>query len=119
MKDSGRQPYASSTSWDLFKEIDVGIEVSDAPIDFDPFLEDDSVDSQMYKRAWARLLAKVYERDPFVCPKCGSAMKEGIQMSEEFFDNPLCHKDLPIVVKNTPEALPKITEFWKSLEYAG
>ena len=36
-------------------------------------------------------------------------------MSEEFFDNSLCHKDLPIVVKNTPEALPKITEFWKSL----
>ena len=36
-------------------------------------------------------------------------------MSEEFFDNSLCHKELPIVVKNTPEALPKITEFWKSL----
>ena len=36
-------------------------------------------------------------------------------MSEEFFDNSLYHKDLPIVVKNTPEALPKITEFWKSL----
>ena len=36
-------------------------------------------------------------------------------MSEEFFDNSLCHKHLPIVVKNTPEALPKITEFWKSL----
>ena len=35
-------------------------------------------------------------------------------MSEEFFDNSLCHKDLPVVVKNTPEALPKITEFWKS-----
>ncbi len=24
------------------------------------------------KRAWARLLAKVYESDPLVCPKCGS-----------------------------------------------
>ena len=50
-------------------------EVSDASIDFDSFSEDDSVDSQMYKRAWARLLAKVYEVDPFVCPKCGSEMK--------------------------------------------
>ena len=40
-------------------------------------------------------------------------------MSEEFFDNSLCHKDLPIVVKNTPEALPKITEFWKSLNSTG
>ena len=29
----------------------------------------------MYKRAWARLLAKVYEVDPLVCPKCGSEMK--------------------------------------------
>ena len=27
------------------------------------------------KRAWARLLAKVYEVDPFVCPKCGAEMK--------------------------------------------
>ncbi len=28
-----------------------------------------------YKQAWARLLAKVYEVDPFVCPRCGSEMK--------------------------------------------
>ena len=27
------------------------------------------------RRAWARLLAKVYEIDPLVCPKCGSEMK--------------------------------------------
>lgn len=27
------------------------------------------------KHAWARLLAKVYEVDPFVCPKCGAEMK--------------------------------------------
>lgn len=27
------------------------------------------------KRAWARLLAKVYEVDPFACPKCGADMK--------------------------------------------
>ena len=35
----------------------------------------DPVDSQTYKRAWARLLAKVYEVDPYICPKCGSEMK--------------------------------------------
>jgi hypothetical protein len=29
----------------------------------------------VHKRAWARLLAKVYEVDPFVCPKCGAEMK--------------------------------------------
>jgi hypothetical protein len=46
-----------------------------SPADFDPFPDADPVDSQIYKRAWARLLAKVYEVDPFVCPKCGSEMK--------------------------------------------
>jgi hypothetical protein len=33
------------------------------------------VDVLAYKRAWARLLAKVYEIDPLICPKCGSEMK--------------------------------------------
>ena len=28
-----------------------------------------------YKQAWARLLAKVYEIDPLICPKCGGEMK--------------------------------------------
>ena len=27
------------------------------------------------KRAWARLLARVYEIDPLVCPECASEMK--------------------------------------------
>ena len=27
------------------------------------------------RKTWARLLAKVYEIDPFVCPKCGSEMR--------------------------------------------
>ena len=37
-------------------------------------------------------------------------------MSEEFFDNSLCHKDLPIVVKKHSRGSSKITEFWKSLK---
>jgi hypothetical protein len=36
---------------------------------------EDEVDIDARKRAWARLLAKVYEVDPFVCPKCGAKMK--------------------------------------------
>jgi len=36
---------------------------------------DEEVDIDANKRAWARLLAKVYELDPFVCPKCGAEMK--------------------------------------------
>jgi hypothetical protein len=33
------------------------------------------VDSTARKSAWARLLARVYEVDPFVCPECGSPIK--------------------------------------------
>ena len=33
------------------------------------------VDILAYKRAWARLPAKVYEVDPLVCPKCVSYLK--------------------------------------------
>lgn len=41
----------------------------------DANLSDDSPDSRAYRKAWARLLSKVYEIDPMVCPKCGSEMK--------------------------------------------
>ena len=33
------------------------------------------VDILSYKRAWARLLATVYEVNPLVCPKCGGEME--------------------------------------------
>ena len=35
----------------------------------------DSVEVSAYKKAWARLLSRVYEIDPFICPRCGSEMK--------------------------------------------
>ena len=35
--------------------------------------EEETIDAR--KRAWARLLAKVYEIDPLVCPKCGWEMR--------------------------------------------
>ncbi|MCG8346369.1 MAG: transposase [Chloroflexales bacterium] len=35
---------------------------------------EEEVDVDARKRAWARLLAKVYEVDPLVCPKCGADM---------------------------------------------
>ncbi|WP_319560361.1 transposase [Marispirochaeta sp.] len=41
----------------------------------DAALPDDSPDARVYRRAWARLLSKVYEINPMVCPKCGSEMK--------------------------------------------
>jgi hypothetical protein len=36
---------------------------------------DDSQDARAYRKAWARLLSKVYEIYPMVCPMCGSEMK--------------------------------------------
>jgi len=42
---------------------------------FESLSEAEKVDSSEYKQAWARLLAKIYEVDPFVCPVCGSEMK--------------------------------------------
>ena len=33
------------------------------------------VEGDICKKAWARLLAKIYEIDPFVCPICGYEMK--------------------------------------------
>jgi len=36
---------------------------------------DEEVTVDARTRAWARLLAKVYEVDPFVRPKCGANMK--------------------------------------------
>jgi hypothetical protein len=50
-----------------------------------PDVADCDVSSKVCRKAWAKLLAKIYEIDPFVCPKCGSEMKEiaVIQVSGE------------------------------------
>ncbi len=42
---------------------------------FEPLDDGKEVTVEARKRAWVRLLAKVYEIDPLVCPKCGSVMK--------------------------------------------
>ena len=42
---------------------------------FEPLDDGEEVGVDARKRAWARLLAKVYEIDPLVCPKCGHEMK--------------------------------------------
>ncbi len=37
--------------------------------------EIEEVEPSARKRAWARLIAKVYEIDPLICPECGSEMR--------------------------------------------
>ena len=37
--------------------------------------EESEVSDRTSRKAWARLLTKVYETDPMVCPKCGSEMR--------------------------------------------
>ena len=64
------------TGWKIQHESQMG---TSNPEDFETFANteflDDSPDAHAYKKAWARLLSKVYEIDPMVCPKCGSEMK--------------------------------------------
>ena len=45
------------------------------PLDFAPLSDNEEVGPTARKNAWARLLARVYEVDPLICPKCGSDMK--------------------------------------------
>jgi hypothetical protein len=64
------------TGWKMQHNSQMG---TSNPEDFEPFantdFSEDSPDARAYKKAWARLLSKVYEIDPMVCPKCGSEMK--------------------------------------------
>jgi hypothetical protein len=58
--------------WRATHERDVAAE----DLGYEPLSDgDEEVAVDARKRAWARLLAKVYEVDPMVCPKCGADMK--------------------------------------------
>ncbi|MBA7494160.1 hypothetical protein ES702_04733 [subsurface metagenome] len=40
-----------------------------------PETKEYSVNEKQRKSTWARLIKKVYGVDPFICPRCGGAMK--------------------------------------------
>ena len=40
-----------------------------------PPIEDDTVEARPARRAWARLIKKIYEVDPLICPECSSPMR--------------------------------------------
>lgn len=55
------------------------------------------------KQSWARLIQKIYEVDPLVCPLCGSEMKiAAVIMDKESIENIINHMDkkrAPLEVK--------------------
>ena len=51
----------------------MSVQIYDAE-NLEPLPEADSAEEKAYKKAWARLLSKVYEIDPYICPICGSEM---------------------------------------------
>ena len=40
-----------------------------------PHIIEDSNISPAQRKSWARLIQKVYETDPLICPKCAGSMK--------------------------------------------
>jgi len=60
--------------WKASREIAVD---DSEDLGFEPLSASEAVeiDADCRKQAWARLPAKIYEVDPFACPKCGSEMK--------------------------------------------
>jgi hypothetical protein len=53
-----------------------GIDVQDEGKEIaDPSSSGEDLSVKKSKATWARLIAKIYEIDPLVCPKCGSEMK--------------------------------------------
>ena len=40
-----------------------------------PHLMESSISKKVFRKNWARLIKKVYNTDPLVCPKCNSAMR--------------------------------------------
>jgi len=72
-------PYVAERAPEGWKKLH---EQQEAPSKTDDFVpseytdySNDSPDARAYRKAWARLLSKVYEIDPMVCPKCGCEMK--------------------------------------------
>ena len=40
-----------------------------------PPIENDTPEARAARRAWARLIKKIYEVDPLICPECSSPMR--------------------------------------------
>jgi hypothetical protein len=71
----------------------------------DSNIEMENVSNKASRRSWARLIQKVYEVDPLVCPKCGSEMKVIAVITDPFDVN----KILECLKRNHAPPFDKIT----------
>ena len=79
---------------------------------YEPLSEsEEEVDIDARKRTWVRLLAKVYEVDPIVCPKCGAEMKCRDRSSDFVLRyDPVCHQTSGTRVHTAPRG--DESSFW-------
>jgi len=71
-----------------------------------PNIIEESTISPAQRKAWARLIQKIYEVDPLTCPKCSGTMKIiSFIEREEIIEKILKHLGLWLIKKRPP---PKI-----------
>ena len=76
------------------------------------FSEDErecNISTKTCRKAWARMLAKIYEINPYTCPKCGSDMKV-IAVIQDSFEI----KKILRHLKKVDRAPPGVV--WESIE---
>ena len=79
-----------------------------------PALIDSDLSAKEFRRNWARLIQKVYEIDPLICPKCQGDMKViGVIEDESIIKKILQHLSLWETRSHDPPAckIPHIVEY--------
>jgi len=82
-----------------------------------PYIIEDKGSNKEYRKNWARLIQKIYEVDPLVCPKCQGKMKViAFIEDDEVIKKILKHLGLWEVKKRAPpKTCPELVEWIKSL----
>ena len=70
-----QMPYVAEYAPDGWQASHPGVKPTTDGPGFEPLGDEEDVIVKARKRAWARLLAKVYGVDTLVCPKCGAEMR--------------------------------------------
>ena len=57
------------------KQYEMTSQADAGAVNFEETCAADSIMHKKSKASWARLIAKIYEIDPLICPKCNSEMR--------------------------------------------